>query len=112
MGDVHDPVLGRLMRDPRFGWYTSDPRAVDFLRGQQCRFVLEDYDSGNGTEIAEIQCAVQNALNAGREILTPTRTRNWWASSTSHTPQHAIAEGGPSDNRPLRHQPKRSPAGT
>jgi hypothetical protein len=66
--DVLDPVLGRLTLAPRFGWHESEPRHVSFLRGQRCRFVIEDYDTDEAHR-GEIQRAVQNALDAGPEIL-------------------------------------------
>jgi hypothetical protein len=68
VNDVVDPVLGTLTLAPRFGWYESEPRPVRVLHGQQCRFVIEDYENDEAHQ-GEIQRAVQNALNAGGEIL-------------------------------------------
>jgi hypothetical protein len=67
--DVHDPVLGPLTRDPRFGWHESQPKAVRFLGLDLCRFVLRGYGS-NEAHRSEIRRAVQNALDAGPDVLT------------------------------------------
>ena len=65
---VHDPLLGLLRRDDRFGWYESEPKPVRFLGGQACRFVFDDYGSDEAEHL-EVRRAVQNALDAGPEIL-------------------------------------------
>jgi hypothetical protein len=65
---VHDPLLGPLRRDNRFGWYESEPRAVRFLGGKACRFVFDDYGSDEAGLLA-VRRAVQYALDAGPEVL-------------------------------------------
>jgi hypothetical protein len=66
---VHDPVLGPLTRNERFGWYESEPKAVRFLGGQLCRFILHGYGSDAAKQY-EIRSALQNALDAGPDVLT------------------------------------------
>jgi hypothetical protein len=65
---VHDPLLGPLRRDDRFGWYQSEPKPVRFLGGRACRFIFDDYGSDEA-ELLDIRRAVQNALDVGPEVL-------------------------------------------
>ncbi len=65
---MHDPLLGPLRRDDRSGWYESEPKPVRFLGGRACRFVFDDYGADEARQL-EVRRAVQNALDAGPEVL-------------------------------------------
>jgi hypothetical protein len=65
---VNDPVLGQLTRDARFGWLESEPKPIPLFGGQDCRFILEDYDSDDENR-KEMRRGVQNLLEAGPDVL-------------------------------------------
>jgi hypothetical protein len=65
---VHDPLLGGLRRNDRFGWYESEPTPVRFLGGRKCRFVFDEY-SADEDAVIDLRRAVRNALDAGAEVL-------------------------------------------
>jgi hypothetical protein len=65
---MDDPLLGRLDYDEAQGGWVSGARAIRFLGGHQCRFVLEGYAADPRPD--EIRVAVQNVLDSGPSLLS------------------------------------------
>ena len=61
------PGLGKVTKDKKIGWYSSEPISVPMFGGKLCRFVLDGYDKDARKE--EFQVAIANFLSGGPNVL-------------------------------------------
>ena len=60
------PGLGKITRDQRFGWYTSNPIHVKII-GRECSFILDGY--ADDERKAEFHTAIANFLGLSKSSL-------------------------------------------